>query len=271
MCTAMRDNLLRPFSLLMLGVVLALMPWGAGRALAFDPEKGISKDAGPVDLFRFGFSAYKSGHKGEAAEAYRFAADKGHAGARWALASMYAAGDGVTENDYEAFKIYDEIARKGVEPGSADTGYFVDALMALATYYTHGIPHSPVHIDLTQARQLYFHVASVFGVPDAEFELGKMMLKGEGGSDNIAQAKKWLNKARKDGSERAAALLGNVMFQEGHVIYGLALMTVALQRAGDKDKHWIRDLQEQAFSLAGEAERRSAVALSENMIAKAVN
>lgn len=271
MCAAMRDHVFKPFGLLLLSVVIAVAPWGVGKALAFDPEKGISRDAGPADLFRFGFSAYKSGHKDEAAEAYRYAADKGHAGARWALASMYAAGDGVAENDYEAFKIYDEIARKGVEPGSADTGYFVNSLMALASYYMHGIPHSPVHVDLAQARQLYFHVASVFGVPDAEFELGKMMLNGEGGGDNISQAKKWLNKARKDGSQRAAALLGNVMFQEGHVVYGLALMTVALQRAMEKDKRWIRDLQEQAFSLADESDRRSAVTLAEDMVAKAVN
>ncbi len=237
-------------------------------ASAFDPDAGVTKQSGPLDLFRFGFSAYKSGHKGEAAKAYKSAAEKGHAGARWALANMYASGDGVTEDDYEAFKIYDEIARKGVEPGSVDTGYFVNALMALANYYKHGIPHSPIHVDLAQARQLYFHAASVFGVPDAEFELGKMMLDGKGGYSNVAQAKKWLNRARKAGSERAAALLGSVICKEGHHVYGLALMTVALKRAPDIQKPWIRDLQEQAFSLADETDRRSAVALADAMIAR---
>ena len=37
------------------------------------------------------------------------------------------------------------------------------ALMALAEYYQKGIPESPVHVDLGQARQLYFQAASAFG------------------------------------------------------------------------------------------------------------
>ncbi|HET7411722.1 MAG TPA: tetratricopeptide repeat protein [Pararhizobium sp.] len=252
------------------GVVLAAVLGTVQAASAFDPDAGVTKQSGPLDLFRFGFSAYKSGHKTEAAEAYKYAAEKGHAGARWALANMYASGDGIAENDYEAFKIYDEIARKGVEPGSVDTGYFINALMALASYYRHGIPNSPIHIDLTQARQLYFHVASVFGLPDAEFELGRMMLEGKGGEANPAQAKKWLNRARKAGSERATALLGSVICKEGHEVYGLALMTVALKRAGDGTKPWIRDIQEQAFSLANETNRRSAVKLADTMMAQDV-
>lgn len=237
-------------------------------ARAFDPDAGISKDSKPLDLFRFGFSAYKHGHKSEAAEAYKYAAEQGHVGARWALANMYASGDGVIEDDYEAFKIYEEIYNHGVEPGSIDTTYFVHALMALADYYRHGIANSPIKADLGLARQFYFQAASVFGFPDAEFELGQMMLSGEGGSENRIQAKKWLNRARKSGSERAAALFGSIISKEGHHAYGLALMTVALRRATESEKSWIQKLQEQAFSLADEKERRVAVNLADEMIAQ---
>jgi TPR repeat protein len=114
-----------------------------GPAHALDPNSGVSRESGPFDLFKFGFSAYKKGRKDEAVEAYKYAAEKGHPGARWALANMYAYGDGVVENDYEAFKIYDDIARQGVEPGSQDTGYFVNALLSLANYYQAGIPGQP--------------------------------------------------------------------------------------------------------------------------------
>lgn len=257
----------RSGSFLIGGVALAAVLAGATAASAFDLDgTNVTKETRPGELFRLGFSAYKSGHKGEAAEAYKYAAEKGHAGARWALASMYASGDGVTENDYEAFKIYDEIAQKGVEPGSVDTGYFVNALMALASYYRRGIANSPIHVDLAQARQLYFHAASVFGFPEAEFELGRMMIEGKGGMKNVAQAKKWLNRARKSGSDRAAALLGSVICKEGHEVYGLALMTAALKRAPDSEKPWIQNIQEQAFSLANEKERRSAVKLADAMV-----
>jgi uncharacterized protein len=96
----------------------ALLLSSGPSARAFDINAGVSKESGPFDLFKFGFNAYKKGQKEEAVEAYRYAAEKGHTGSRWALANMYAAGDGVVENDFEAFKIYAEIANQGVEPGS---------------------------------------------------------------------------------------------------------------------------------------------------------
>ncbi len=240
-------------------------------AVAFDPDAGISEKSEPRQLFKFGFSAYKRGQKDDAVEAYRHAAEKGHPGARWALANMYAYGDGVVEDDYQAFRIFDEIARQGVEPGSRDTGFFVNALVSLASYYQKGIPGSPVNRDLNQARELYFQAASAFGVPEAQFQLGYMMWYGEGGSANKRQAKKWLNRARKSGHPGATALLGEAIFQEGNSVRGLAMMTVALDRAKMGDREWISSLQEHAFSLASEADRRNAMALANDMIAKGKN
>ncbi len=254
-----------------LACVVALSLGIAGPALAFDPDSGVNEKSGPRVLFKFGFSAYKRGKKDDAVEAYRHAAEKGHPGARWALANMYADGDGVVEDDYEAFKIYDQIARQGVEPGSRDTGYFVHALVSLAGYYRLGIPNSPVRPDLAQARHLYFHAASAFGVPEAQFQLGRMIMLGEGGKNDLRQAKKWLNRARKTGHPGASALLGNAIFQEGHTVRGLAFMTVALERASPSDREWIQSIQEQAFSVADEADRRTAMALAHDMLAKGVN
>ncbi len=228
---------------------------------AFDIKAGVSKESGPFDLFKFGFNAQKNGKTQDAVEAYRYAAEKGHTGSRWALANMYADGDGVVKNDYEAFKIYSEIANQGVEPGSDDTVYFVNALVSLAGYYRTGIPGSPVKADLVQARQLYFQAASAFGYPDAQFDLAKMLLAGEGGKPNVQQAKKWLNVARKNGHAGAMALFGDVIFDEGQTARGLAFMTAALDKCAPKDCKWIEEMQENAFSMADEKERRIAVAL----------
>jgi TPR repeat protein len=256
---------------LVLACVLALTAGAGGPALAFDPDAEVNEKSGPLVLFKFGFSAYKNGKKDDAVEAYRHAAEKGHSGARWALANMYAAGDGVVEDDYAAFKIYDRIAREGVEPGSSETGYFVNALVSLAGYYQRGIPNSPVTADPVQARQLYFQAASVFGMPEAQFQLGRMMLDGEGGSADLRQAKKWLNRARKTGHTGAAALFGETIFEEGHTVRGLAYMTVALERANAADRAWIGPLQEQAFSVTEEADRRTAIAMAEEILAKGKN
>ena len=243
----------------------------SGSAYAFDLDAGVTEKSGPLVLFKFGFFSYKSGKKDDAVEAYRHAAQQGHRGARWALANMYAAGDGVVEDDFEAFKIYDKIARDGIEPGSNETGYFANALVSLASYYRRGIPNSPVQPDLAQARQLYFQAASVFGIPEAQFQLGRMTLVGEGGRRNPRQSKKWLNRARKSGHPGAAALFGDTIFQEGHTVRGLAYMTVALERSRSGDRDWIRSIQEEAFSIADEADRRTAMAMAENMLTKGGN
>lgn len=247
----------------------ALLLSSSPSARAFDINTGVSKESGPFDLFKFGFNAYKKGQKEEAVEAYRYAAEKGHTGSRWALANMYAAGDGVVENDFEAFKIYAEIANQGVEPGSEDTGFFVNALLSLARYYRQGIPDSPVKADLAQARQIYFQVASTFGVPEAQFQLARMILAGEGGRVNVQQAKKWLNMARKGGHAGAMSIFGNVLFEEGQTVRGLAFLTAALERCNQKDCPWMQDLQERAFSLATEEDRRVAVALAPQVFEQA--
>ncbi|MDX3925438.1 MAG: tetratricopeptide repeat protein [Shinella sp.] len=254
-----------PMKLVVLGLCLSLSHGAAGQALAFDPDSGITKESGPFDLFKFGFFSYKKGRKSDAVEAYRYAAEKGHTGSRWALANMYADGDGVAENDFEAFKIYSEIANEGVEPGSEDTGYFANALVSLAGYYRRGIPGSPVSMDLGQARQLYFQAASAFGIPEAQFQLARMMLAGEGGSASVHQAKKWLNRARKNGHAGAMAVFGNVIFQEGQTARGLAFMTAALDHCSPKDRPWLQEMQEQAFSIANEDERRTAIALAQDI------
>jgi uncharacterized protein len=253
------------FRVMVLGMTLAVGAGLAGSAAAFDINSGVTKESGPFDLFKFGFKAYKNGQKEEAVEAYKYAAEKGHTGSRWALANMYADGDGVAQNDFEAFKIYNEIAQQGVEPGSEDTGFFINALLALASYYKSGIPNSPVKVDLGQARQLYFQVASTFGVAEAQFQLAQMMLSGEGGSPNVQQAKKWLNQARKSGHPGAMAVFGNILFQEGQAARGLAFMTAALDKCKPKECQWMEDLQEQAFSVATEDDRRMAVALAHQL------
>lgn len=245
---------------LLLSAALCLS--AAGGARAFDINAGVTKESGPFDLFKFGFKAYKNGQKQDAVEAYRYAAEKGHTGSRWALANMYADGDGVVQNDFEAFKIYSEIASQGVEPGSNDTGFFVNALLSLAHYYREGIPGSPVKADLSQARQLYFQVASTFGVPEAQYQLARMILDGQGGKVNVQQAKKWLNVARKSGHAGAMAVFGNLIFQEGQSVRGLAFLTAALEKCHPNDCAWMQALQEEAFSIANEEDRRVAVALA---------
>ena len=54
---------------IVLGLSLSLAHGIAGKALAFDPDSGITKESGPFDLFKFGFFSYQEGRKNDAVEA----------------------------------------------------------------------------------------------------------------------------------------------------------------------------------------------------------
>ena len=229
----------------------------------------VDEPRSPWAVFRFGFSAYQSGDKDQAVEAYRYAADNGQLGARWKLARMYAEGDGVARNDYEAFKFFQQIAAQDVEPGSPDESYVSDALVALAGYARTGIPGTPVQPNMSAAQDYYMRAATNYRNPNAQFEIGKMFLKGEGGMKaSVQQAGRWLQLAAEKGHAGAQATLGHLLFQSGKVVRGLAMMTAALERAQPTERPWIRGMQEEAFALAAEADRRTAIALAEDILAK---
>jgi TPR repeat protein len=239
-------------------------------ALALD-EKIVTKapERSPLAVFRFGFTAYKKGNKEEAVEAYRYAAENGQIGARWKLARMYAEGDGVPRDDYEAFKFFNDIVRQEVEIGSPDEPYVSDALVAVANYLRTGIDGSPVQPNLSAAQDYYMRAAATYRNPVAQYEVGRMFLTGEGVKKNVRQAGRWLQLAAEKGHVGAQATLGNMLFESGKVVQGLAMLTAALERARNTDLEWIRRMQEEAFALAAESDRRTAIALAGDMLHKA--
>jgi TPR repeat protein len=257
-----------------LSTIVAASSLGAvGGAYAFEDkvfdDKTSEKNSNPWTVFRFGFSAYKNGHKDQAVEAYRYAAENGQLGATWKLARMYAEGDGVARDDYEAFKFFSEIAQQDVEPGSPEESYVSDALVALGAYMRSGIPGTPVEPNAVAAQEYYTRAAANYRNANAQFELGKMLLSGEGGArSSVRQAARWLQLAAEKGHAGAQATLGNLLFQSGKVVRGLAMMTAALERASPSDQPWIRGMQEEAFSLAPEADRRTAIALAQDILTK---
>ena len=258
--------------------LVALATLGAvGQAMAFDDKvfddkTGVKPQSSPWAVFQFGFSAYKSGHKDQAVEAYKYAAENGQIGATWKLARMYAEGDGVTRDDYAAFKFFSEIVDQDVEPGSPEESYVSDALVALGDYLRKGIPGTPVEENEVAAQEYYMRAAANYRNPNAQFEIGQMFLKGEGGvKASVKQAGRWLQLAAEKGHAGAQATLGNLLFQSGKVVRGLAMMTAALERAPAADQPWIRNMQEEAFAAAGEADRRTAISLADDILTKGNN
>jgi len=243
----------------------------SGPAMALDDKIVVQQqEKSPWAVFKFGFSAYKSGKKEEAVEAYRYAAENGQVGARWKLARMYADGDGVARNDYEAFRFFSAVAQLDVQPGSEDETYVADALVAVAQYLKTGIPGTAIQANPALAQEYFMRAAATYRHPGAQYELGLMLLKGDGVARNVTQAARWLQLSSEKGHVGAQATLGNLLFQSGQTVRGLALMTTALEHAAPKDMAWIRSLQEQAFALSAESDRRTAIALAEDYLKNGV-
>jgi TPR repeat protein len=120
---------------------------------------------------------------------------------------------------------------------------------------------------------MFTYAASYFGDPDAQLNLARMYYDGEGGDRDTRQAVRWAKLAADKGNVAAQAMLGNLLFQGDGVqrqpVIGLMFLTVAGERAEPGDTgQWIRDMQENAFSLATETERRTATALAAEWMAK---
>lgn len=211
----------------------------------------------PWKVFKFGFDAYKSGHKEQALQAYRDASEQGQVGATWKLGRMYAEGDGVPRDDYEAYKFFREVVQQSVEPGSEEETYVGDAYAALGRYSADGIPGTDIQANPALAQD-YYQRAAAYGSPTGQFEIGKMYLQKQT-TGNARQAGRWLKLAAQKGHQGARAMLGNLMFQSGRVVDGLAMMTAALERAAPTDRIWIRSMQEEAFALSDEEQRREAI------------
>ncbi|MFZ1680259.1 MAG: tetratricopeptide repeat protein [Rhizobiaceae bacterium] len=242
---------------------LALMVGLCGLATLAQAGDKLPKGS-PWEVFQFGFSAYQRGDKAGAVEAYRYAAENGQIGAQWKLARMYAEGDGIPRDDYEAFRVFSTIAEMDVQPGSPEESYVSDALLAMGRYLKKGIPGTSVKANQAASRE-YLRAAAGYGNADAQFELGRMFLAGEGVKQSARQAGQWLQLAASKGHAGAQALLGNLLYQKGKIVRGLAMMTSALSRAKPADQNWIRPMQEEAFSLAAEVDRRQAMDLSDGV------
>ncbi len=233
------------------------------------PDRGADKlDRSPWAVFRFGFSAYQRGDKTEAVQAYRYAADNGQIGARWKLARMYAEGDGVTRNDYEAFKFFQDIVRDDVEPGSPEESYVSDALVELGNYARDGIPGTPVKPNLAAAQDYFMRAAATYRNPIAQFEVGEMYLTGDGVKKNLRQAGRWLQLAAEKGHVGAAGDARKSAVPVGPGGAGAGDDDCGARACHRQGQGMDPLMQEEAFALAGEADRRTAIAMADNILSK---
>ncbi|MDK9696879.1 MAG: sel1 repeat family protein [Siculibacillus sp.] len=256
--------------------VLSQLPPGISPKLVGPAIPGNAANAG--DSFRAGTRLYYEGDRKGAIEQLRRAAENGHPIAQWKLGRIYQTGDGVPVNDAKAFDFYNQVANNHADdsPASPQSAFVASAFVALGGYYLKGIDNTAVRPNVQKAREIYTYAASYFGDSDAQFNLGRLYLDTDSKERDPKQAARWLRVAAKKGHVGAQALLGQLLFTGDDDVprrpaQGLMWLTVARANANAANEDWIRDAQEQAFSVASEQERRLGVAQAQDWIAKSGN
>ena len=222
----------------------------------------------PAEAFHAGAKAYYAGDKSAAYAALAAAAESGHLLAQWKLGRMYAEGDGVAEDPLKAFHYFSRIADRHADdnPQSPHAPFVANAFVALGIYYRDGIPGTDVKPDISRAVNLFTYAASYFGDADAQHELGRLYLEGEGVARDLVRAARWLTLAARKNHRGAQATLGDLLFRgEGtlrHAAQGLMWLELARRAAVGPDDGWILYLHQHAFAEASQADRDRAVEMA---------
>lgn len=269
----------RDFALHCSAVCLLLAGAGApARAFDASEPRNVAAVTAPLPIFkdpraalRIGIENYHAGNTKKSLEALRYAADGGVALAQWKLGRMYADGDGVARDDAKAYSYFSKLVEHFAddEPSPRERLMAAGAFVAVGVYYLEGIAAAQIAPDASRAFDLFRYAATYFGNADAQYNLARMYLDGNGVAKDARQAANWLDLSARKGHAPSQALLGHLMFNgeaggPPQRARGLMYLTLARESAGDRAAdQWIVELHSRALAQASEADRKAAVAMLE--------
>lgn len=219
----------------------------------------------PQDALLFGLQNLRSGELDESVAALKYAASQGHPLAQWKLGRMYADGDGVPRDDVQAYNYFLSIVSSFHEDDDdeldrRDLAVVANAYVAVGVYALNGVAKAKVEADPARAFSMFQFAAMNFGDPNAQYNLGRMLLDGRGCEKDQRQAARWFNLAAEKQHHAAQALLGHMLFfgqgvqqQKGR---GLMWLTLARDSATAPKDKWILDLYTKAIENASDDDRQ---------------
>jgi hypothetical protein len=228
---------------------------------SYAPANGpIGAAVTPFEAFRSGAQMLRHGDKERALRALEYAAEQGVVAAQWKLGRMYAEGDGVDQSDLRAFEYFSRIADMHADdpPGTPQARFVANAFVALGHYYATGVPSSHVKVDIVRARQMYYHAATYFGDPEAQYFFGRILFDGAAGTKDPRRAAQWFYSAANKGQYKAQAMLGRMLFKGETGVPRQAargLMWLSIAKANAPAEGWIGDLYDSAIKQANDDER----------------
>jgi uncharacterized protein len=230
----------------------------------------------PDDALKQGISAFNGGYYELALPAFEALEAAKPQIARFYEARIYADNEGAYTDHPKAFRLYKELADElqDIDPDDDELAPIAaKSLTALSMYLRNGVPDKSVAIDVEAANRDLQRAAFTFNDEDAQFELAKVYLRGEGPdlsvgrnsddvSSKIATGRHWLSRLSQAGHPGAQAVLADLLwrgkFVEMNQPAALNLIDVAVTNAPPAERVWIEDIYQNIFCNAGEGVRQQA-------------
>ena len=228
----------------------------------------------PEDALHQGISAFNGGYYEIAMPALEAAAETNPVLGRYYLARIYADNEGAYTDHPKAYKIFKKLAEdlQDVDPDDDEQApVAAKSLAALSGYLREGVAEAGIKPDIAAADRALQRAALTFNNEDAQFELAKVLLRGEGpnlnlnnddGQSKIDNGSHWLSRLSRNGHAGAQAFLADLLWRGKFVpkdqISALNLIDVAVANAPPHERVWIDDIYQNIFCNAGEGVRSQA-------------
>lgn len=217
------------------------------------------------DALLQGIGAFKGGYYEQAIPALERAAEDEEFLAFYYLARIYSDNSASNTDHAKAYSLYQKIVDEyaDLDPDEDKRAPLVgQSLTALAGYVRTGLDEISLKPDLARAIE-YLHNASViFNDEDAQFELAKLQLTGEGVEEDVPKARHWLSVLTQRGHAGAQAFLADLLWRGKYMApdqpRALALISIAVGNAPGNEKLWIEDIYQNIYCGAADGLRKQA-------------
>ncbi|MBU2581025.1 MAG: sel1 repeat family protein [Alphaproteobacteria bacterium] len=232
------------------------------------PASASPRFKSPEEALRQGISAFNGGYHEIAIPALEFAAAENLFLATYYLAIVYADSNSAYTDHGKAYMLFKRIANEhtDVDPDhDRRAPYVARSLTALAKYVRDGLPALRISANPRLAVEYLNHAAVYFNDEDAQFELSKMQINGDGVAPDVARGRHWLAVLAENGHAGAQAFLADLYWRGKFVskdsVRALTLISVAVKNAPVADQVWIDDIYQNIYCGAPQGVREQATGM----------
>lgn len=237
-------------------------------AVIVSPASAASRFKSSEEALRQGISAYNGGYYEIAIPALEFAAAQNLFLGTYYLAVAYADSNSAYTDHGKAYMLFKRIANEhaDVDPDhDARAPYVARSLTALAKYVRGGLPGLSLRANPRLAVEYLNHAAVFFNDEDAQFELSKMQINGDGVRPDVARGRHWLAVLAENGHAGAQAFLADLYWRGKYVkknpVRALTLISIAAKNAPASDQVWIDDIYQNIYCGAPQGVREQATGM----------